>query len=86
MPSSTCRTNSRICHRSKPFAARRPDQAHEYTSIRGRAALRQTPTCFWKRMIAANSSTTRLAPPTRAPSTSGSRMKLAMFADFTDPP
>jgi hypothetical protein len=29
---------------------------------------------------------TRLAPPTSAPSTSGSRMKLAMLPDFTDPP
>ena len=36
--------------------------------------------------MAANSSTTRLAPPTSAPSTSGSRMKLAMLPDLTDPP
>ena len=34
----------------------------------------------------ANSATSRLAPPTRAPSTLGSRMNPAMLPDFTDPP
>jgi hypothetical protein len=36
--------------------------------------------------ICANSSASRLAPPTRAPSTSGPARMPAVFAAFTDPP
>ena len=36
--------------------------------------------------MAANSSTTRLAPPTRQPSTSAFAMMPATFAALTDPP
>ena len=36
-----------------------------------------------KRAMLENSSMSRLAPPTSAPSTFGSRMKEAMFAAFT---
>ena len=38
------------------------------------------------RQICANSSASRLAPPTRAPSTSGPARIPAVFAAFTDPP
>ena len=42
--------------------------------------------CSGNRQIAANSSASRLAPPTSAPSTSGWAMIAATFADLTEPP
>ena len=41
---------------------------------------------FWNSTMAANSSGWRLAPPTRAPSTSGLAMIDATLPDFTEPP
>ncbi len=50
------------------------------------ALLFHAPACSGKRTILANSSASRLAPPTRAPSMSGLPMIWATFEDFTEPP
>ena len=74
----------------EPFRARRRVSVPtiEYSRTRGGAlgASLQAPTCFLNRTMLENSSMSRLAPPTSAPSTFGSRRNAAMFAAFTDPP
>ena len=47
---------------------------------------RQAVTCCRNRTIEANSTGSMLAPPTRAPSMSGSAMILATFEALTEPP
>ena len=60
----------------------REDVASRCESSRGVATQAETAA----RQIEANSSTFRLAPPIRPPSTSGAEKSSAAFAAFTDPP
>jgi len=97
MPSSTCNTTWRTFTRNLSQCGGR--RTHHQVSANysltanpghgrpsGDRATGYTPTCFWYRTIPENSAMSRLAPPTSAPSTFGSRMNPAMLPDFTEPP
>ncbi len=68
----------------------RPDRSGTAAPTGGRAESRiasdQRAMCSGNRQICANSSASRLAPPTRAPSMSGWAMIAAMLAALTEPP
>ena len=58
-----------------------------FKKLRGKVYRFLTPYMTrWNLQIRANSSGSRLAPPTKAPSISGCLMMSTIFADLTEPP